>query len=677
MIPVLDINKIIATFILFVCGFFLLSFEINAQQNKKNKKTEIDDAPTVTIPSKPLTTVKDSTSKDSVKLYEPLKSFGSISNSNIINSFDKISKKDLLWMDYSSLFEVLKEKLPVQPLSLGNYGQFNSFRIFGGYPKDLSTSFNTRMMNDIEYGSYNLTQFSPEYLESIEILTGSDAAIIGANSSGALLNIQQIKYNTSVPYTKMWFYKSANNMIGADGVFSQNIAPNLNMTFGFKSQGENGPYKNQWVEAWQLRGFLRWNISKLTNISISENFNNHSIGTNGGIHQDSSSNIFDPLGQDIKLYYDNLDERVYRHDLTASFLTLSDSMGTTSLSTNIYYSGAEWNRRLPANVFGITSDTIIINRYYSNFYGFNANYEQQLTNDMTLKIGGEFNYLNQEKSFYSTEYKGINSGIFGLLLFKLFDKFNLSGGIRLTNTNGIVNISLGSKLEYTDRKSYSYFADLSISPRTPTIAEGLGLKSEKNTLLILGIKRETDNSTNKLSLYSRLTASPILNGYILDSITNQILNVNSFNGSTRFSSGISWITQFDMSEKLKFNGRMNVDYYSNSKNLDFSAPNIYLFASPYYSIKVNKSEVRLGLELEVIYRKNWDQFVPQKRVYVEVLNNPQFFFNGFNIFAHGKFGQTYVKLSFNNLLNTGYYTTAYYPDLGRYFKLDVSWAFTD
>ena len=137
-------------------------------------------------------------------------------------------------------------------------------------------------MNEANFGTFNMDMFSTEFMESVEILVGSDAVIFSNNSSGALINLQEIRYNASTPYTKLWINQAGTSMISSDGVFSQNILPNFNFTVGIRAISSDGDFTNQWVDSWNLRGILRWNLSPKTNISLTENFYNHAAGTNGG-----------------------------------------------------------------------------------------------------------------------------------------------------------------------------------------------------------------------------------------------------------------------------------------------------------------------------------------------------------------------------------------------------------
>ena len=660
------------TLIIIGCGIFLFNFSTLFSQIKKENKNEFSQKDsTKKILKADSTVIK----KDTVKINIPLKTHGSFFQLKH-NLFEKVTKKDLQWMEYTSLFNILKQKLPAYPLSLGNYGQFNNLSVFGANPHDNNLRFNNRQMNDIAYGSYNLEQFSPEFMESAEILTGSDAIIFANNASGMAINLQEIKYNTSTPYSKLWFAQSGYGYISSDGIYSQNISPNLNFTFGFKKQSSTAEFTNQWFDGWHVRGLIRWNPSNYTSISLTENFINHSLGTNGGV--DNNPYMYDPLSATVK--FSQLDEHVFRHDITLSFSTIFDSLALSAISGNIYITNAEWNRARSLQMITDITDSSLRAKYFSRVFGANAQYEQKITDLFTLRFGGELAYISLDKSYFNDKTHGINLGVFGHLNIKLMDKLNLSGGIRLNNQIDRVYYSIGAKINYQETDSTSYYADLSISQRPPSPAEGLKLNNETNTLLLAGLNTKFNTSSFSGNLYLRHVNSPILSEYSVDSLNSNIYPV-TFNGSTKFATGLSFSFISEVSSKISLSSKLLVDYTSNSSKFDFLKPNILLNISSYYDIKVSVSEVRIGFEFETFYRHNWDIFMPQTRTYQQIDNDPKFFINGLNFFAYGKFGNTYVKIMIKNIIESslpsqpGYYYTAYYPELGRLLRISLSWPF--
>ncbi len=241
-----------------------------------------------------------------------------------------INKRDLELLPYFGLPDILRMKLPaLYPLSLGGYGQFTSFGAFGGGARDVSLRFNGRSLNSSTFGAYNLEQFPPEMAENFEIFTGADAVIFGDNASGLLVNVQEARHNSKTPYTRLWFAQGEYDYIASDGMLSQNIAEDLNATVGFRREYSVGRFANSGFDIWNVRGALRYSLSDEASFTFTEIFTNHGLGTNGGLSPESPS-FTDALTAVPRIA--DLDERVYRHDVTLAGSWRPDSVFAASAS---------------------------------------------------------------------------------------------------------------------------------------------------------------------------------------------------------------------------------------------------------------------------------------------------------------------------------------------------------
>jgi outer membrane cobalamin receptor len=248
--------------LVFLLIFIITSLSLFAQDEQDTTKTKV--------------AVKDSI------IRIPLRNHG-----NLIHIKDTpnitIKKQDIQDINYTGLSDILQKKTPFYTQNQGSFGLFNSFSIFGAKPRSINFQFNGRNINDLDLGSLNPEQISTEFFESVEVYYGSDAIILGDNSAGALINFQEIRYNTEKPFTRLWFSEAGFEYLAADGVYSQNFARDWNFTLGFNTKAADGLYQDSWMNSWNFRGILRWNPSDRTSISLSENFTNHGIGTGGGV----------------------------------------------------------------------------------------------------------------------------------------------------------------------------------------------------------------------------------------------------------------------------------------------------------------------------------------------------------------------------------------------------------
>jgi hypothetical protein len=307
--------------------FDLFSYEIN-QKDSLFVPNKVD---SLKIKSKRVDSIIVENFPDSL-LSVPLLSHGKIIHSET-QSFRNINKKDIQLLNYIGINDIISAFTPFYSQNLGSYSSYNNFYALGAGSKSITYAFNGRNINDIDLGSLNPEQFSPEFFENIEIFTGADAAILGDNASSVFINFQEIRYNTAVPFTRIWFGNSGFGYLGADGIYSQNFMPNWNFTFGFRSYNSLGAYSNSWGNQWNARAILRWNPDNKTSISLTENFTNQGSGTNGGINTVLSEDIKDVLS--AVPYFNGLNERVFRHDLTLSATHNFTDSAVNVLSLNL------------------------------------------------------------------------------------------------------------------------------------------------------------------------------------------------------------------------------------------------------------------------------------------------------------------------------------------------------
>ncbi len=158
----------------------------------------------------------DTVKIDSNYSVTPLKSLGSVSLIKTENIYRNIYKDALPHINYTEFADIIEANIPIFPLSFGAAGQRNSFSAFGAEPNQIAMQFNNRPMNDRKFFNINLNQTAPEFLENIQILAGSEAVVNENNSSGLLINIKEIVYNSKHPYTKLWYCQGGDNLLSAD-----------------------------------------------------------------------------------------------------------------------------------------------------------------------------------------------------------------------------------------------------------------------------------------------------------------------------------------------------------------------------------------------------------------------------------------------------------------------------
>ncbi|MBI5324654.1 MAG: hypothetical protein HZB41_05185 [Ignavibacteriae bacterium] len=550
-----------------------------------------------------------------------------------------IRKEDIQIHIYNSLFDILKYNLPSYSLSLDGIGTYRHLALFGSSPADVSFQFNNRPYKDLEFGSLNIEQLSPEFMEQAEILVGSDAVILSDNSSGASINLQEIRYNSKKPYTRLWYSQGGYDLISADGIYSQNFVKNWNFTFGFRTMTSSGRYTNSWLQDWNVRTLLRWNPSDYTSISFVENFTNHGYGTNGGVDAYNSSDIYDNVSARVK--FENLNERVFRHDLTLTYTSLLDRDSSSTLSGAIYFSNSDWDNYRSKELYVNSIDTVNTINHISQYMGATAKYEQDFFQTFQLRVGGDVEYDILPKTLYFDELKDLSFSAFAHGLFTPIENIKLSGGLRFTTYAGKTALAFGAKSVLSFSKELELIGDLSFSDRFPTPVEGLNLSNEKHFFGLAELRHKTQPINISVGAFYRNIDNPILTKTeIIDS--HKVYQ--SYNTDKRNVFGLYANLDFFIFGSIGIS-IWGQSYLSNTNDTnDYRFPNFIAGIRTYYEIIAGKSLLRLG--------------------------------TSFGFMGEMK-GEQYTKATYENILSQGYYYVPYYPQLDANFRLSVAWPFLD
>lgn len=615
--------------------------------------------------------LKDSIIKkiDSIKIY-PSKAHGK--RLSVAQAQIEISKSDYQFIPYNSFSDILEFKNIGSRISLGGIGLSEGISIFGSNPSSISASFNARDINDLNYAGYNLNYVALDFIENVEIFYGSDAAILSDNGAGIYVNIQEAKYNTARPFSRIWFAQGSYDYLASEAVFSQNLQKDLNFSFGFRRQTSKGRFDNQEVDSWNLRGLLRYNPNNFQSISLVENFYNYKTGDNGGVLWDTNS-YFDELSTNVN--YSNIYSRNFRHDLTLSYSNIFDSTETNSLSINAYLTNSIWERS-EYNLSFYDSLTTK-NSYESTLLGINSSLKSKILDPIHLNIGASLDYFNLAQMNFLDSKSDLKYSIYGQSKIFFADEFALKGGIRITNFKDINLLNLGAGLDYQISKNIYFNADLSRIDNFPLFLPKSKFDIEHHNLLISSIKIKNNQDEYKLRGYLRLVQNEIISYPKID--TNmRIIGINNFDEDKTNYYGIdfsaqNWIKDSIISLNSKLAFESGTDKYR-------KAPLASLSLSPEYILKVGRSVLRAGMQIKLQYDAPIIGYYPFTKSYFFTDNispNKDKFSNKIDVYAVAKLGNAYVRVTMKNLLSSEYYSTAVYPELDRELRISVSWSFFD
>lgn len=588
-----------------------------------------------------------------------------------------INKRDIQLYHYNSLNDLLNYKLNTFSMHTGEFFNFNTFSMYGAKPRANSFAFNTRELNDHVIGIYNHSTFPTEFFENIEIFKGSEAAIFADNASGSFTNIQEIRYNTAKPYTRIYFGQDDYESIIADGIFSKNFAPNWNFTFGFRSIVYDGRYEAASTELWNVRSILRYNPDSLTSYSITYLFSDHSNRLNGGI---DTNNSFDSFGN-LDIYnelnagvnYDDFNLRNFSHDVNFAHTKINlDS--TFAYSTNLFFTAYK-RRYFSGDDFLLKQDSTNLIESNDIVAGGNINIEKKFFDFIKLKGGANFNYVNLDITPLSEDFEGLNLSGFALSEIDL-SAIEFSGGLRYIRRYGNNGISFGGRANTLISDKYDFFFDYSFSNRLPTLSEGTFLDNEKHNLFLMGISYRSDYFFASLEGFYRIIADEI--GVLAIRDTNGIIIGNNF-----FNSETATYAGVNLNLKGKFLGHFFYNIFGQinplveSSNFDSPFPLAHGRIRTYYEYLVGRSLLHAGVEVYGFTTFNGMQFSPISWSYLNYEQQQSDGFNGIDLFLSLRLGNAFVRLRFRNLLNFEYYNMPLYPMQDRNLALSVAWAFDD
>jgi len=574
-----------------------------------------------------------------------------------------IGKKDIQRINYSSLFDILNSRDELFGMSLGINGHNNSFLSYGSLNPNISFAFNGRQLSNNFNGNYSLENFSPEFFERLELLNGSDAAVLSSKPSNTFLNFQEIIYNTKSPFTRLWYAQEGGSFISADGIFSQNFSDGWNFTFGFKKMDDRLAFDNMSTDYWNVRFILRYNIDSNSSLSLSDNFINNKTITSGGSDPDNSVDVYNSINSSP--FYSRIELRKYRHDLN---LTYSNYMDFFNITNTVYFTNDLNQRSLPQ--FS-DIDTIESKDNTELQFGNRLDLDFNL-NGIDFKVGTNINYFESDNSNFFNSYDGTFWNIYSRAKLNFSNNTFISGGINYGNDGFNDFLGFGERLEYSFNDNVFYIDHSFISRNGLTNSS---LNNEISNLLISGINIST---SFKIEGYYRIVNSAIFNR-LLNSFYTEQFNLGDYQalGGSLSYMGLFYSSIFDKTDRITVNLQTKLNFITGNELIKSYYPLFTFNAGLNYKLNINDSELNLGFKAGLLDSKSAPRYIPISNSYILNDRNVGTQTTGLNLYSIMKLGNTFVKVEWENLLDANYYYVAFYPERGQIVKLSVAWSFFD
>lgn len=596
-----------------------------------------------------------------------------------------LTREDLTWKGFRYPGEVLGDLPGLFLREQSTVGQYSQLSMRGANWRSQAILLDGRPVNDPASGIYHLVQFATEYADRIEVITGPRSFLYGLNGSGGSVNFVPKKMRAIRPYSKINYSESSYNYSYADGVFSQNISQQFNVTLGFQQQSTDGRFENSAHEAWNARVGLRYQITPNMQITFSDYFTYSQTELNGGINYSLSSGIraFEP----IQAVVNNADsyEKITRHDIDLAFIGqfLPDTSDNTTF--RLYYSRGireyrdEENRSSPNGVF-IQSD------HTSSWMGATLT-QGYRTGLFHTGVGGTLEIRQIEGSPNLGRRRNVIGSLHAKEEIRLDKHLVLAGYGRLDHYLKESYAGGGADARLMLGDDIVLFAGFSSSRRVPTYTELFWtdstvrreepLRAELHKLAETGIEFSGRGTAGlRFAFFHRSVKDGIVALHDGDGpVFPRVLfaNMPAMNTYGLESSGsIRWSV-------LLLEGTASYIWFNKDQGLfNNGLPRFWTRGGIYFRQMLLDGDLDLKAGFRGLYSSGHRGLLFNPEVLVYVPNSGPEVGGGsidFVLVAH--IGSAYIRLIWENLGNSRYFATPYYPAGDRAFRLGLSWEFLD
>lgn len=564
---------------------------------------------------------------------------------------------------------------------LGEPGQPGQLIIDGLDPRRIAFHLDGQPLTDPVSGMNVLTDMPIEFIDHLEIIRGSRAFLFGGNGTGATVNVVTRQYDTNRPVTKIRFVQGPHDHQLTDGLYTQNIARDLNLMVGFLRHVTDGRYSNARFDFWNIRSRIRYNISDRLNIMVNDFYSRSLTGVNGGVLIDSTVagdlDVFEATEAIVRA--DSSNQTHTRRDLSGLVAGkfFSDSSWTTYL--RIYFSSMEREFSDPEGAFPATA------RSYSwNQIGARAQQSVRI-DGLSLLLGAE---LEQRAVSPPTT--------FGRTVKNRYAWF---GKAEFEIMNAVVPsvFARGETIDRAKAFSYGFDAHVSVIPgfaieggfsrsyRFPTFQETnwpfyiIPAGSQPN-LVEQHSLTELRASFNSTSATFSVSAS---NRAVTNALAHRLLQIGSDDTAIEVLPSMK-IRSISGLGSLKFRNFTATGTLTFTEIVELAAiklvnPKFILTGElAYQDILFNGAlEARIAARSRFMSKHQGMRFLPAQLAHVENPGKPLNAFSTFDLYGVFHIGDAFISLTWENLLNKRYFITPSYPMPDRNVRIGVQWIFLD
>lgn len=605
-----------------------------------------------------------------------------------IDTNDGLSRQKFLWTDAKNVNELLWKVPGFYWRDLGEAGEPGQLNAFGVDGRGIEILLDGRPMNDPITGTFNMNDMPLEFIDHVEIATGSESASFGDGSAGVGMNFVSRSYNSVKPLTKLRYVQDPKSTLLTDALFTQNVARGLNLMFAFQRNTSQGLYTNAELDAWSIRTRLRYDLSDRINLSLMDFYTQTENGMNGGVDITNKylSDAFSGTGATV--VHPSAFDKIARHDFTFTTLAriLPDSSSLTQISG--FYTTYEREFRKSVYIdYPYYNDIGDVDDYArANVLG--ARLQQNIS---FMSMNGLFGAQTLRRQTERTRILPIvdetENSVFGKMSLPLDGFVIPSISAERKTLRGMTATNLGGNVVLNPFSWLSFSFDASWFDRLPTIQElywtdstvfrPSAIQKERHTLYQVGMRMYCDSTVDvHVGAFQRLVDNAIIfspsttasgtSATVISNIAKE--KILGITGSAR----VCW-------KWFEAYGTMTLTKTTQNDSLKTLMPDVLFAGELSYCNKalLGVYNVRLGVRSSFYNRQNGMTLIPSLLAYQE--------YQGYNIgrttildfFLVLKIGDAHVSLSYLNAMNLRYMQAPIYPMPPAAIRIGVNWEFTD
>lgn len=582
---------------------------------------------------------------------------------------DSITKYNFHRSNYVSVGDIISHHTSALHLQIGDPLIYSGISMYNAQPMSNVISLNGVPLQEMVYGQGDLNSISPEAIHHISIYSGMDASVL-AGTSGQYIYLQENMYSSPKPFSRIWYIQGGYDLIGTEGVLTQNIDTFTNIHASYRRMSSSGMLRNSAADIWNTRIGLRHKVSNDIQTTLQWIFSNQGAYHNGGIRGEFDT----PLN--ATLYYDNYFDRSYTHTIQTSVTFDRVFNDQSSLLFNAYIGHSELETR-GVNPY-IIQDSITILSEDSYRGGFNGRLEiSDIVSNLSLmsEIGIQYDEISFLNKIHESEAR-----IYGYIYanYALGKTDYLRLGVR-GSSEAKDQLNYGLTYTTTLTEGLQLHADYS---RTHAILpyqyKILSITANESTELIyLKVAYKRPHFELFMQPFYRLTHQPVFLQVRYDS--NSVNQSPSFINALPFSQHES--IGLTVNGQLSF-GNISIQSmltYTHQQDLMRISPTLFAKLNAQYQLNIGASTISIGGTLRMSDGTTTLRFIPYLNTFAHDLDNinDALQWNGLDIHATAILGNARIRASVMNVFSQAFMDISGYPIQDNVIRLSLNWSFFD